>query len=70
MFLLVCKKQCGPGYISPLVAYNNGKQEKILYTVCIQPNPQTKNTPDYLATIDVDPNSATYSQVTVNLYMP
>lgn len=68
MFLLVCKNQCGPGYKSPLDAYNNSKQETILYTVCIQPNPETKNKPDYLATIDVDPCSATYSQVTINFY--
>lgn len=62
--MLGCKKQCGPGYKSPLDAYENGKRETILYTICIQPNPQKNSTPDYLAIIDVDPKSPTYSQVT------
>ncbi|XP_025407868.1 methanethiol oxidase isoform X2 [Sipha flava] len=57
------KKQCGPGYKSPLDAYKNGKRETILYTICIQPNPQINNKPDYLATVDVDPASSTYCQV-------
>lgn len=63
MYLLDFEKKCGPGYKSPLDAYTNGKQETILYTICIQPNPQINNKPDYLATIDVDPKSSTYSQV-------
>lgn len=63
--MLDCKKQCGPGYKSPLDAYKNGKRETILYTVCIQPNPLTNSKPDYLAIVDVDPNSSTYSQVII-----
>lgn len=63
--MLDCKKQCGPGYKSPLDAYKNGKRETILYTICIQPNPQTNRKPDYLAIIDVDSNSSTYSQVII-----
>lgn len=70
--ILDCKKQCGPGYKSPLDAFKNGKRETVLYTICIQPNPQTKNKPDYLAVVDVDPDSPTYSRVTIysfsNLY--
>lgn len=58
-----CKKQCGPGYKSPLDAFINGKRETILYTICVQPNASTKNKSDYLATVDVNPNSPTYSQV-------
>ncbi|CAH1712963.1 hypothetical protein AGLY_000499 [Aphis glycines] len=58
-----CKKQCGPGYKSPLDAFINGKRETILYTICIQPNASTKKKSDYLATVDVNPNSPTYSQV-------
>lgn len=58
-----CKKQCGPGYKSPLDAYTNGKRETILYAICIQPNPQINSKSDYLATIDVDPDSPTYSKV-------
>lgn len=34
-----------------------------MYTICIQPNAETNSKPDYLAIIDVDPNSTTYSQV-------
>lgn len=64
-YLLDCKNKCGPGYKSPLDAYINGKQEKILYIICIQPNPQINSKPDYLATIDVDPESPTYSQVCI-----
>lgn len=60
---LVAIKQCGPGYKSPLDAYENGKPEKILYTICIQPNPKITNGSDYLAVIDVDPDSPTYSKV-------
>jgi len=40
-----------------------------LYTICIQPNTLTKNKTDYLATIDVDPNSPTYSQVTIHFVL-
>ncbi|XP_068618469.1 methanethiol oxidase [Battus philenor] len=50
----------GPGYASPLDAFKNGPREKLLYVVCVQPD---LNKQDYLATIDVDPNSSTYSQV-------
>lgn len=69
IYYLDCKKQCGPGYKSPLDAYINGKRETILYTICIQPNTSTKNKTDYLATIDVDPNSPTYSQVTLHFVL-
>lgn len=62
-----CKKRCGPGYKSPLDAYENGKRETILYTICIQPNPQIKNKPDYLAIVDVDPDSPTYSKVPITM---
>ncbi|XP_039284376.1 methanethiol oxidase isoform X2 [Nilaparvata lugens] len=58
---------CGPGYDTPLAAMEYGPREKILYTVCIQPD-LTK--PDYLATIDVDPSSPNYSNVIHRLKMP
>lgn len=66
---LDCKKHCGPGYKSPLDAYKNGLRETIVYTICIQPNPQINKKPDYLAVIDVDPNSPTYSQVTTRFIL-
>lgn len=56
---------CGPGYATPLDAFHNGTQEKLLYTICVQPD-NTKQ--DYLATIDVNPESSTYSQVIHRTY--
>ena len=53
----------GPGYKSPLDAMKNGPREKLVYVPCIQPLAEEKKLPDYLATIDVDPSSPTYSQV-------
>ncbi len=60
-----CKK--GPGYASPLEAMQNGPHEKILYVAMI---PCQEGQPDYLATIDVDPNSPNYQQVIHRLYVP
>lgn len=53
---------CGPGYATPLDAYNNGPSEKLLYVVTVQPN-LTEPHGDYLSTVDVDPDSATYCEV-------
>ena len=52
----------GPGYASPMDAVN-GPREKILYVTCIQPNGRQDKKSDYLAVVDVDPTSSTYSQV-------
>ena len=43
-------------------AFNYGAREKIVYLPCIIPD---KDRPDYLATVDVDPDSPTYSQVNI-----
>jgi methanethiol oxidase len=51
----------GPGYASPAEAVK-GPREKVLYTVALYDN-TGKDTPGYLATIDADPSSPTYSQV-------
>lgn len=59
---------CGPGYPSPLEAMEKGPREKLLYVPCIQT--AGANKPDYLATVDVDPDSATYSQVIHRLKLP
>jgi len=59
----------GPGYSSPLDAFNNGPREKIIYVPCL-PTGKNSHRPDYLATIDVDPSSPTYSQVLHRLSMP
>lgn len=50
----------GPGYATPLDAKNSGNREKFILVPCIVPD---ASRPDYLATVDVDPESDTYSQV-------
>lgn len=57
----------GPGYATPLDAFNNGAREKLIYVPCIVPN---GDRPDYLATVDVDPDSASYGKVIHRLPMP
>lgn len=52
----------GPGYATPLDAMQNGPREQILYVICVQPNEGNGKT-DLLATVDVDPESPTYCQV-------
>ncbi|XP_061699653.1 methanethiol oxidase isoform X1 [Syngnathoides biaculeatus] len=59
---------CGPGYRSPLDAMK-GDREKMVYLPCVYRNTATLR-PDYLATVDVDPESASYCQVVHRLPMP
>ena len=59
---------CGPGYASPIEAIN-APREKLLYTIAIYTGTGIQK-PDYLATVDVDPDSPTYSQVIHRLEMP
>jgi selenium-binding protein 1 len=59
---------CGPGYATPQQAIN-AEKEKILYTAALYVGTDTA-APDYLATVDVDPTSPTYSQVIHRLPMP
>ena len=59
---------CGPGYESPEKAIMAPK-EKLLYTIAIYTGTGIQQ-PDYLATVDVDPTSATYSRVIHRLDMP
>ncbi|CAG9800834.1 unnamed protein product [Chironomus riparius] len=62
---MACKgKRCGkgPGYPTPMWAYQNGPREKLLYVTTIQPNLENEQG-DYLSAVDVDPESETYSQV-------
>lgn len=58
----------GPGYETPLDAFNEGPKEKLLYVIAVSPDQTAKA--DYLATVDVDPDSATYSQVISRLKVP
>lgn len=59
---------CGPGYATPREAMN-GPREKVLYTAALRVGTGIQ-APDYLATVDVDPSSPTYSQVIHRLEMP
>lgn len=59
---------CGPGFASPQDAMK-GAPERVLYTVALRDG-TANETPGYLATVDVDPASATYSQVIHRTYMP
>ena len=59
---------CGPGYASPSEAIR-APSEKLLYTIAIYTGTGIQK-PDYLATIDVDPKSESYSNVVHRLEMP
>ena len=58
----------GPGYESPEAAMK-AEREKVLYTVALYVGTEVEK-PDYLATVDVDPDSATYSEVIHRTMMP
>ena len=60
---------CGPGYASPKEAMEKAEREKVLYTMALYVGTDV-NASDYLATVDVDPESATYSQVVHRTTMP
>jgi methanethiol oxidase len=59
---------CGPGYASPEEAMK-AEREKVLYTVALYVGTDVEE-PDYLATVDVDPDSPTYSEVIHRAPMP
>ena len=59
---------CGPGYASPSEAIR-APSEKLLYTIAIYTGTGIQK-PDYLATVDVDPKSESYSKVIHRLEMP
>lgn len=61
-YLGKCCSGNGPGYATPIEAMLKGPREQIVYLPCIYNNTPIKK-PDYLCTVDVDPNSPTYSQV-------
>lgn len=65
LFFVGCRR--GPGYATPLEAMKNGPREKLLYIVAVQPNLDHPDG-DYLATVDCDPTSSTYSQVIHRTY--
>jgi len=58
----------GPGFATPAEAMK-AAPEKLLYATAVYVGTSVKQ-PDYLATVDVDPKSPTYSQVVHRLAMP
>ncbi|KAL8184764.1 UNVERIFIED_CONTAM: hypothetical protein K2H54_027638 [Gekko kuhli] len=56
-----CGCGTGPGYATPLDAMK-GPRERLIYVPCILTGSGTQS-PDYLGTVDVDPESPTYCQV-------
>ena len=65
---MVDKTCCGPGYASPAEAMQ-AEREKLLYTVALYVGTGIEK-PDYLATVDVDPDSPTYCSVVARTEMP
>ncbi|EXC33230.1 Selenium-binding protein 2 [Morus notabilis] len=61
-----CK--AGPGYATPLDAMS-GPRESLIYVTCVYSGTGIEK-PDYLATVDVDPSSPTFSKVIHRLPMP
>jgi selenium-binding protein 1 len=59
---------CGPGYASPLEA-TKADPEKLLYVTALYGGTSV-NAPDYIATVDVDPASPSYSSVVHRTEMP
>src|SRR6266545_4253465 len=57
-----------PGFASPKEAMK-GPREKLLFVTCTYLSTGTEK-PDYLAVVDADPDSKTYSQVVNRLKMP
>ena len=62
------KACCGPGYASPREAMR-AEREKLLHTVALYVGTGIEK-PDYLATVDVDPDSPTFSEVVARTEMP
>ncbi|XP_077177381.1 methanethiol oxidase-like [Paroedura picta] len=60
----------GPGYATPLDAMR-GPRERLMYVnCCLSMTDIGPQEPDYLATVDVDPESPTYCKVVHRLPMP
>ena len=64
----IALKKCGPGFANPAEAMR-ADRESLLHVVAIYAGTPIKK-PDYLATVDVDPSSPTYSQVIHRQPMP
>ncbi|KAI3915486.1 hypothetical protein MKW92_030268 [Papaver armeniacum] len=63
-----CCSKKGPGYATPMEAIS-GPKESLIYVTCVYSGTGIEK-PDYLATIDVDPSSPTYSKVIHRMPVP
>ncbi|CAJ1401395.1 unnamed protein product [Effrenium voratum] len=64
-----CKAEDTCTFPSPLEAMKGAAKEKLMYIPAVNIE-DTKTKPDYMATVDVDPESPSYCQVIHRLYMP
>ncbi|XP_077158925.1 methanethiol oxidase-like [Paroedura picta] len=67
-----CGGGSGPGYATPLDAMR-GPRERLMYVTCVLTGNGIgtgTQAPDYLATVDIDPESPTYCKVLHRLPMP
>nr|XP_042903302.1 methanethiol oxidase-like [Parasteatoda tepidariorum] len=55
------------GYNSPLEAFKSAEREKLAYVTCVSAKWQTTNIPDFIATVDLDPESSTFSKVRLSI---
>jgi methanethiol oxidase len=62
------RSQTGPGYASPQAALN-APREELLYVSCLHEGTGV-NEPDFLAVVDVNPDSAGYQQIIHRTSMP
>ena len=62
-----CCGKKGPGYSSPKDAHLHGPKEDVLFVTCVRPK---KDLADYLAIVDVNPQSKNFSQVIGRTFMP
>ncbi|WP_254767917.1 selenium-binding family protein [Salinilacihabitans rarus] len=59
----------GPGYTTPQAAIEEAEREKVAYVVSLHTGTDV-DAPDFLAVVDVDPESATYREIIDRIEMP
>ncbi|KAI3973112.1 hypothetical protein MKX01_019770 [Papaver californicum] len=63
-----CCSKKGPGYATPVEAMS-GPKESLIYVTCVYSG-TGREKPDYLATVDVDPSSPSYSKIIHRMPVP
>ena len=59
----------GPGYLTPQAAIEESSHEKTAYVLGLRVGTDV-DAPDFLATVDIDPDSETYGEIVDRLEMP